>query len=164
MTFRQIQRMVQATLQNGTQKERHSMREERTEVLVVGAGPVGLLTAIVLAEAGIEVRIIDREERTAARSYACALHPRTLRLLDGMGLAAPIIERGRRLDRVAFYDGAARQAEVKLSALGGPFPFMVILPQNVVRRRAGAAACARREWRSIGTIVSIACKAMRAPW
>ena len=122
------------------------MREERTEVLVVGAGPVGLLTGILLAEAGIEVRIIDREDRTAARSYACALHPRALRLLDRMGLAAPIIERGRRLDKIAFYDGATRQAEVKLSGLGGPFPFMVILPQNVLEdlleqrlRKAGAA-------------------------
>ena len=106
------------------------MREERTEVLVVGAGPVGLLTAILLAEAGIEVKIIDREERTTSRSYACALHPRTLKLLEGMGLAAPVFEAGRRIERIAFYDGAARQAEVKLSQLGGAFPFMVILPQN----------------------------------
>jgi 2-polyprenyl-6-methoxyphenol hydroxylase-like FAD-dependent oxidoreductase len=106
------------------------MREERTEVLVVGAGPVGLLTAILLAEAGIEVRIIDREERTTSRSYACALHPRTLKLLEGMGLAAPVLEAGRRIEKIAFYDGAARQAEAKLSQLGGAFPFMVILPQN----------------------------------
>ena len=107
------------------------MREERTEVLVVGAGPVGLLTAIVLAEAGIKVEIIDREARTSARSYACALHPRTLKLLAGLGLAAPVLERGRRTDTVAFYDGPSRQAVVKLSELGGEFPFMVILPQNV---------------------------------
>jgi 2-polyprenyl-6-methoxyphenol hydroxylase-like FAD-dependent oxidoreductase len=106
------------------------MREERTEVLVVGAGPVGLLTAILLAEAGIEVKIIDREERTTARSYACALHTRVLKLLSPMGLAAPVIERGRRIQTVAFYDGAARRAEVKLAELGGEFPFMVILPQN----------------------------------
>ena len=106
------------------------MREERMEVLVVGAGPVGLLTAILLAEAGIAVRIIDREERTTSRSYACALHPRTLKLLEGMGLAAPVLEAGRRVEKIAFYDGAARQAEVKLSQLGGAFPFMVILPQN----------------------------------
>jgi 2-polyprenyl-6-methoxyphenol hydroxylase-like FAD-dependent oxidoreductase len=107
------------------------MQEERTEVLVVGAGPVGLLTAILLAEAGIEVKIIDREERTAARSYACALHGRTLKLLSQMGLAAAVLERGRRVQSMAFYDGAARQAEVKLSELGGEFPFMLILPQNV---------------------------------
>jgi 2-polyprenyl-6-methoxyphenol hydroxylase-like FAD-dependent oxidoreductase len=106
------------------------MQEERTEVLIVGAGPVGLLTAIVLAEAGIEVKIVDREDRTAARSYACALHSRTLRLLSPMGLAAPMLERGRRVQSVAFYDGAARRAEVKLAELGGEFPFMLILPQN----------------------------------
>lgn len=106
------------------------MQEERTEVLVVGAGPVGLLTAIVLAEAGIEVKVIDREARTTARSYACALHPRTLRLLSQMGLAAPMLERGRRTQTVAFYDGAARRAEIKLAELDGEFPFMVILPQN----------------------------------
>ena len=106
------------------------MQEERTEVLIVGAGPVGLLTAIVLAEAGIKVKIIDREDRTAARSYACALHPRTLRLLSQMGLAAPVLERGRRTQMVAFYDGAARRAEIKLAELDGEFPFMVILPQN----------------------------------
>lgn len=106
------------------------MREERTEVLVVGAGPVGLLTAIGLAEAGIQVKLIDREERTAARSYACALHPRTLRLLSRMDLAAPVIERGRRAQTVAFYDGAARRAELKLAELPGDFPFLVILPQN----------------------------------
>jgi 2-polyprenyl-6-methoxyphenol hydroxylase-like FAD-dependent oxidoreductase len=47
-----------------------------------------------------------------------------------MGLAAPALEAGRRIENIAFYDGAARQAEVKLSQLGGAFPFMVILPQN----------------------------------
>lgn len=121
---------MQATSREYWQRQRHAMQEERTEVLVVGAGPVGLLTAIVLAEAGIEVKIIDREDRTAARSYACALHPRTLRLLSQMGLAAPVLERGRRTQMVAFYDGAARRAEIKLAELDGEFPFMVILPQN----------------------------------
>jgi 2-polyprenyl-6-methoxyphenol hydroxylase-like FAD-dependent oxidoreductase len=108
------------------------MRDEQTEVLVVGAGPVGLLTALMLAEAGIQVNIIDREERTAARSYACALHPRTLKLLSEAGLAAPVLERGRQVETVAFYDGPTRQAEVKLSELGGEFPFMVIMPQNML--------------------------------
>lgn len=107
---------------------------------------MGLLTAILLAEAGVAVRIIDREQRTAARSYACALHPRTLKLLEPLGLAAAVVERGRRLERIAFYDGASRQAEVKLSQLGGSFPFMVVLPQNAFEglleerlRKAGVA-------------------------
>src|ERR1035437_1053389 len=123
MTFCLMERNIQATSREYWQRQRHAMQEERTEVLVVGAGPVGLLTAIVLAEAGIEVKIIDREDRTTSRSYACALHPRTLKLLEGMGLVAPVLEAGRRIEKIAFYDGAARQAEGKLSELGGAFPF-----------------------------------------
>src|ERR1019366_26712 len=40
------------------------------------------------------------------------------------------IEAGRRVEKIAFYDGATRQAELKLSQLGGGVPFMVIFPQN----------------------------------
>lgn len=106
------------------------MRDEQTEVLVVGAGPVGLLTAIVAAEAGLAVKVIDQESRTTARSYACALHPRTLNLLDEMGLAAPMLEQGRKVETVAFYDRESRRAEVKMAGLGGKFPFLLILPQS----------------------------------
>jgi 2-polyprenyl-6-methoxyphenol hydroxylase-like FAD-dependent oxidoreductase len=106
------------------------MHEEKTDILVVGAGPVGLLTALLLAEAGIEVRIIDQEERTAGRSYACALHPRTMQLLKRLGLAADALEQGRQISRLAFYDGSLRQAEINLAPLGGEFPFLVTLPQS----------------------------------
>jgi NADPH-dependent dioxygenase len=108
------------------------MREEQTEVLVVGAGPVGLLAAVLLAEAGIEVRIIDREERTTTRSYACALHPRVLKLLARLGLAGDLLERGRRVEKVAFYDGPERRAEISLAQPGSPCPFLLILPQNAL--------------------------------
>jgi 2-polyprenyl-6-methoxyphenol hydroxylase-like FAD-dependent oxidoreductase len=108
------------------------MREAQTEVLVVGAGPVGLWSALLLAERGIDVTLIDREARTTARSYACALHPATLRLLDRQGLAESVIERGRRVETIAFYDGATRQGEIKLSKLGGEFPFLVVLPQSAL--------------------------------
>jgi NADPH-dependent dioxygenase len=110
------------------------MRDEQTEVLVVGAGPVGLVTAIMAVEAGLKVKIVDQEARTTARSYACALHPRTLKLLDSLGLAAPMVERGRRVETVAFYEHDSRRAEVKLSELGGPFPFLLILPQGDVEQ------------------------------
>lgn len=108
------------------------MRETQTEVLVVGAGPVGLWTALLLAERGIEVTLIDRESRTTARSYACALHPATLRALDLFGLAESAIERGRRMETMAFFDGASRQGEIRFSELGGEFPFLLVLPQSAL--------------------------------
>jgi 2-polyprenyl-6-methoxyphenol hydroxylase-like FAD-dependent oxidoreductase len=108
------------------------MHEDQTEVLVVGAGPVGLLTALLLAEAGIQVKIIDREERTTTRSYACALHPRVLRLLDLYGLTDALMAYGRKVETVAFYDGATRRAQIKLSSKDGRFPYLLILPQSAL--------------------------------
>ena len=107
-------------------------REDRTEVLVVGAGPVGLFTALRLAGSGLRVQLIDQEPRTAGRSYACALHSRTLQLLNEEGLAGEAIERGQRIETVAFYEGAKRRAEVKLSRLPTQFPFVLVLPQSVL--------------------------------
>ncbi len=62
-----------------------SLRE--TDVLVVGAGPVGQLTALRLASSGVDVTILDKHWRTGAHSYALALHSATLRLLDVARLA-----------------------------------------------------------------------------
>jgi 2-polyprenyl-6-methoxyphenol hydroxylase-like FAD-dependent oxidoreductase len=104
--------------------------EHAVDVLVVGAGPVGLLTGLLLAENGVHVEIIDKEERTAARSYACVLHPRSLKILDRVGLASAAIEAGLRVNTIAFYEGPSRRAELQLSKLPVDFPFVVILPQS----------------------------------
>ena len=107
-------------------------RDDRTEVLVVGAGPVGMFTALRLAEGGVAVQLIDEESRTAGRSYACALHPRTLQLLDEVGVARDAIALGHRIESVAFYQGARRRAELNLSGLPGPFPFVLVLAQSAL--------------------------------
>jgi 2-polyprenyl-6-methoxyphenol hydroxylase-like FAD-dependent oxidoreductase len=102
------------------------------EVLIVGAGPVGLFLAILLARRGVRVQIVDQERRPATRSYALALHPGSLRLLDAAGLAGEIVERGHRMDRVVLYDGTERCAEIDLGTLPSPYPCAVVLPQQVL--------------------------------
>lgn len=102
------------------------------EVLVVGAGPVGLFTALSLASRGVEVQIVDEEFRTAAHSYALAVHARSLQLCDDLGLAEDLLARGYRVNMVAFYDGADRCGELKLSELGGKFPYVLVLPQSAL--------------------------------
>lgn len=104
--------------------------KRETEVLVVGAGPVGLFSALLLTERGIKVQIIDAEWRPAAHAYALALHPRSLELLDELGLAAPLIDSGYRVNKVAFYDGATRSAELDLGKLESKFPFVLVMPQS----------------------------------
>lgn len=113
------------------------------DVLVVGAGPVGLLTAAILAGRGLEVALIDEDWRPAVHSYAALLHPETLALLDRLGLVGELSARGQRIGAVAFYDGSERRAELSLAALGGPRPHALAVPQSVLEEILLAHAAAR---------------------
>jgi NADPH-dependent dioxygenase len=104
-------------------------KKTQTEVLVVGAGPVGMLTALLLAQEGVRTRIIDQKARTATYSYACALHPASLDLLERASLVSDVIALGWRVESAGFYEGAARRGQVKFSDLPGRFPFVVALAQ-----------------------------------
>jgi 2-polyprenyl-6-methoxyphenol hydroxylase-like FAD-dependent oxidoreductase len=91
-----------------------------------------MYTALRLAEIGIGVQLIDKESRTAGHSYACALHPRTLQLLDEVGVAREAIKLGNRIDKIVFYEGALRRAGLDLSRLPVKFPFVLVLEQRVL--------------------------------
>ncbi len=125
------------------------MHTQETEILVVGAGPVGLWTALLASQAGLETVIVDREERTAARSYACALHARSLRLLERAGLLQETLALGRKVHTIAFYEGPTQQAELDLAKVSKDFPFLLLVPQNalegLLQARLKQAGC-RVEW------------------
>jgi 2-polyprenyl-6-methoxyphenol hydroxylase-like FAD-dependent oxidoreductase len=104
------------------------------DVLVVGAGPVGLVAALSLQQHGARVEIVDMHQRTTQHSYALAIHPRTLRALDDAGLSDTLIAAGRKLTKVAYYEGRERRAEIDFSALGKRHPYLLILRQSRLER------------------------------
>ena len=106
------------------------------EVLVVGAGPVGLAAALFLQQDGMRVEIVDTHQRTTQHSYALAIHPRTLGILDEVGLSEKLIGAGRKLTKVAYYEGRERRAEIDYSALASKHPYLLILRQSVLERAA----------------------------
>ncbi|MEH1099454.1 FAD-dependent oxidoreductase [Micromonospora sp. CPCC 205561] len=67
-----------------------------TDVLVVGAGPTGLTTALTLARRGVRVSVVDRLDRPARTSRAAVVHAYTLETLDRIGAGAPLVARGLR--------------------------------------------------------------------
>jgi 2-polyprenyl-6-methoxyphenol hydroxylase-like FAD-dependent oxidoreductase len=111
-------------------------RHSDPEVLVVGAGPVGLVAALFLERNGVRVEVVDMHQRTTQHSYALAIHPRTLRVLDEAGLSDAVLAAGRKLTRVAFYEGRERRAEIDYSVLPSKHPYLLILRQSVLERTA----------------------------
>jgi 2-polyprenyl-6-methoxyphenol hydroxylase-like FAD-dependent oxidoreductase len=109
------------------------------EVLVVGAGPVGLVTALFLQHYGVRVEIIDMHERTTQHSYALAIHPSALQVLDEVGLSEGLIGTGRKLTKVAFYEGRHRRAEIDYSVLASRHPYLLVVRQSLLERAAEAA-------------------------
>jgi 2-polyprenyl-6-methoxyphenol hydroxylase-like FAD-dependent oxidoreductase len=114
-------------------------RHRDPEVLIVGAGPVGLVAAVFLQQYGVRVEIVDMHQRTTQHSYALAIHPRTLRILDQAELSEGLIGAGRTLTKVAYYEGRERRAEIDYSALASKHPYLLVVRQSLLERAAEEA-------------------------
>jgi 2-polyprenyl-6-methoxyphenol hydroxylase-like FAD-dependent oxidoreductase len=106
----------------------------KVPVLIVGAGPVGLLAAIRLREEGLDVRIIDEQAAEGKRTYPVVLHARTLRLLAALGVIAPLEWRGRPVTALAIRSDHLARGVLSLPAAEPIAPGMLTLPQDLLRQ------------------------------
>jgi len=115
------------------------MEKERppAEVLVVGAGPVGLTVACELARRGVKLRIVDKAPAVAETSRALAVFPRTLEVFSFMGIADRVLEAGRKLEGIAFFGERGPAGRLDFTALRTPYPFVLTLPQAETERLLG---------------------------
>ena len=108
-------------------------------VIVVGAGPTGLLLAGDLAAAGIPVTLVERHEHGSELTRAFAVHARTLEQLDQRGVAETLVSRGRPISSLRLFD----RASADLSRLPSRYPYVLVVPQyeteGALLRRAEAA-------------------------
>jgi 2-polyprenyl-6-methoxyphenol hydroxylase-like FAD-dependent oxidoreductase len=123
-----------------------------TQVLIVGAGPTGLVLAIALARRGIAVRIIDSNSGPGLASRAMAVHARTLEFYRQLGFADEAISQGIKIDAIHLREHGADIAQLPLKDIGAglsPYPFVLAYPQDDHERLLTAqlkAAGVEVEW------------------
>jgi 2-polyprenyl-6-methoxyphenol hydroxylase-like FAD-dependent oxidoreductase len=96
-----------------------------TEVLIVGAGPTGLVLALWLTRLGVKVRIIDKAAESGTTSRALAVHARILEFYDQIDIAREIVDRGLKMGAVTLWSRAKSVGASSLAIwdkVSAPFP------------------------------------------
>lgn len=104
------------------------------QVLIVGAGPVGLTLAAELARYGVTVRIIDRAPHPTATSKALVLWSRTLELMDRMGCSPAFLDAGLRASGATIRNGRIVLGRIGFGAIASPHAYALMLPQADTER------------------------------
>ncbi|MFG3251986.1 FAD-dependent oxidoreductase [Streptomyces sp. NPDC048172] len=108
-----------------------STRAVDTDVVVVGAGPTGLLLAGDLAASGHSVTLVERRSGTTSNlTRALVVHARTLEQLDARGVADELITVGHPVDRLQLFG----HATLDPTRLPTRFPYILVTPQFQVER------------------------------
>lgn len=106
-----------------------STTETDTQVLIVGAGPAGLMLASELRRHGVEHRLIDHLDAPTGQSRATDLQPRTLEILAMIGALPRFLERGFPVHAINIHSGARQIARMTFADLDTRFPHMLASSQ-----------------------------------
>jgi 2-polyprenyl-6-methoxyphenol hydroxylase-like FAD-dependent oxidoreductase len=107
--------------------------EKHTKVLIVGAGPSGLMMAAQLLRSGVQPVIIDTKQGPTNQSKALAVQARSLEIYRQMGVIDRVIPNGKQAGGVVFNQGGKKVASLSLGNVGEgqtPFPYVFLYQQS----------------------------------
>ncbi|WP_347905525.1 FAD-dependent monooxygenase [Pseudomonas purpurea] len=103
------------------------------DVLIVGAGPTGLVLALWLSKFGVKVRIVDKTAAPGTTSRALAVQARTLELYRQLDLSQTVVQNGHKVPAVNLWVKGAPAARLSFEQIGKgltPYSFLEIFPQD----------------------------------
>jgi HAD superfamily hydrolase (TIGR01490 family) len=98
-------------------------------ILIVGAGPAGLVCAIQLARAGIPFRLIEEKDRIDSRSKALSINSATLELFADLGVIEAIMALARVNETIRIHWKGSPLHEISLAGVPSDYPYFATLPQ-----------------------------------
>lgn len=104
------------------------------QVAVVGAGPVGLLLAALLAQEGIDVKVLEQSPWPLLHSRAIGVHPPGLSALAEAHVAEALVDKGVRVRRAFAFTPRGELGRIDMTTLGGSYPFVLSVPQHETER------------------------------
>lgn len=107
------------------------MIPQKTDVVIVGAGPTGLALALGLQQAGADYLLIDKLPQPLNTSRAGVIHAHTLEMLDQLGVTNELVGRGLKVTDFAIRDRGRQLVRLPFQPLPTPHPYMLMLPQDV---------------------------------
>lgn len=110
------------------------MLPDKTEVLIIGAGPTGLALSIVLHQAGIDHVLIDRLGESLQTSRAGVIHAQTLEALEPLGVTQRLSELALKLQNFAIRDRSRALLKLDFGKLPSRHPYLMMLPQNLTEQ------------------------------
>jgi 2-polyprenyl-6-methoxyphenol hydroxylase-like FAD-dependent oxidoreductase len=107
------------------------------DVVVVGAGPVGLVAGCELARRGVSVRVIDKLAQPTDQSRAIAVHARSLDMFDRMGIVDELLSTGIKATAMQLYAGHNKLFHIPFGGVDSAFPFTLTTAQTETERVLG---------------------------
>jgi 2-polyprenyl-6-methoxyphenol hydroxylase-like FAD-dependent oxidoreductase len=111
----------------------NQLQDKTTDVLIVGAGPAGLMMACQLAIHQVSFRIIDKNEDSLKSSGALIVQARSLEIFEQMGIAADALNEGIIANKVNIFYNGKKNASTIIKDIGrnlSQFPFLLMLEQS----------------------------------
>lgn len=106
------------------------MKTETTDVLIAGGGPVGLTAALCLQAHGIRSMVLEAKPRGVTHSYALALHPASLELLESVGVLDDVLEGALPVSRVVVHADTRRLATFAVAPAGSRHSYLAVTGQD----------------------------------
>lgn len=100
------------------------------DILVIGAGPVGMLAALLSAQQGLNVLLLERSDVRQVQSRAIGITPPSLEIFRRIGLPEAFIERGVAVGVSEIYGRRMRLGRIDFTRLKSDFRFVLSIPQH----------------------------------